>query len=281
MTRVIAASLAVLALAAGCGGDGGEGAADARDRLARTAAKLGEIRSGVLDLRLVLDPKGNDTERVGFEVHGPFALDEGGAARFSVDYTQIHGEREATVKLISTGKQAYVTVGGTSYELPPGQAAELRDAGGAVGGDDGLGQLELDDWIQDPRLSDGDDVGGDETDRISARLDVAAAAEDLLALARDAGAGDVGELSQEELKRLRDAVDEATIEVLSGSDDDLLRRLDIDASLGLDVPDELADLVGEVVGAKLDVELTIEHPNEPVAVTAPTDARPPSEFPGG
>ena len=68
----LAAALGAAALLAGCGG-GGEAEGDPRVALSDTAAKLGEIRSGKLDFRLVLDPEG-EGERVGFELAGPFAL---------------------------------------------------------------------------------------------------------------------------------------------------------------------------------------------------------------
>ena len=65
--RSLAGVFALVALAsAGCGGS----EPSANDVLAETAAKLGEIRSGDLELRLVV--RSEDAE-AGFELDGPFA----------------------------------------------------------------------------------------------------------------------------------------------------------------------------------------------------------------
>lgn len=277
MTRTLVASVAAVAALAGCGGgDGG----DPRQALSETAAKLGEIRSGTLDMRVVVDPKAGDAERVGFELRGPFALPEGGGPpEFRIDYTQLLADASATVTLIAAGGKGFVTVGDETYALPAAQQRELLRAGEAVEGG-GLRQLALDDWIADAKLSDGDDIAGDETDRVEARLDVANATRDLLELANSFGAADAGVLRPADAERLREAADEARIEVLTGADDRLLRRLSIDVDLGLDVPGALRSVFGSVVGAKLELDVTIENPNEPVSVEAPANARPASQLPG-
>ena len=180
--------------------------------------------------------------------------------------------------MTSTGERVYVTVGNETYELPSDRASELTGAGAVVAGD-GLGSLDVGRWLLDPELSAGDEVGGDATERIEARLDVAAAVRDLVALARKAGAS-LPALGPAEARRLAEAADEATVEVLTGRDDRLLRRLAAEVVIGFEVPAQLESLLGDAVGARIDFELGIAEPNEPVTIDEPADARPASEYPG-
>ena len=276
--RRLCAILAVSLCAAGCGtGAGGRGDPDAT--LRQTAAKLGDIRSGDLDFRLAVEPKGSNTDRVGWEVKGPFELGGGGRPpQFQLDYTQRRGDQEVTVTATLSGGRAYVALGGETYEMP---AARARALTWALAGSEELGELDIRDWLSDPKLSDGEDVGGDATDRIRADLDAPAAIRDLLGLVEKAGDGSVGSLSTADAKRLSDAVAHATAEVFTGKDDRLLRRLRVYLDLGPDVPGALRGALGSVVGAKVDLELTIEHPNQAVSIHEPLDAHPTSEFPGG
>jgi outer membrane lipoprotein-sorting protein len=150
MRRIAALVLAVCFLS-GCGG----GDEDAEDVLAQTADKLEEIESGMLGMRLVVTPKGEDGETVGFELRGPFALQGPGELPVArIAYTQIRGSERGTVTVVSTGRKAYVEVNDQAYELPPEQAEQLRQAGKELKEGKGLGELGLDDWIKDPELSD-------------------------------------------------------------------------------------------------------------------------------
>jgi hypothetical protein len=275
MKRFAALSLAALTLTA-CGG--GE---DAEDVLAETADNLEKIESGDLTMRLVLTPKGEGTETVGFELRGPFSLEGPGELPVArIAYTQIRGSQRATVTVVSTGRKAYVEVGGRAYELPPEQAAQLRQAGKELGQGEGLGELGLDDWIDDPQLSDGEVVDGVETDRIDAKLDVAAAAHDLVQLGRNLGQGSLGQLSDADEQTIERATRSAGLRLVTGEDDRLLRRLDIDVDLGFDVPTELRSALGSLVGARIDFELGVDDPNRSVRVEQPKDVLPYSELPG-
>jgi len=270
-TKLFAGLFAALAVAASaCGSP------SADDVLAETAENLGEIESGMLVLRLVVSSEGED---VGFTLDGPFALakSEDDLPVAEVEYTQIAGAEAASVLFISTGEKAFVRVGEETYELPPEQVDELRGASGSLDGGGGLEELRIGDWFEEPKLSEDGEVGGAETDRVRASLDVVAAANDLIELARAFGGTDVSKLEGSSARQLERAVEKATIEVFTGADDRLLRRLVIDADLEADVPPELEDVLGRLPGAAFHLELTISNVNEPVRVEEPADAQP---FPG-
>lgn len=262
--------LALTALLAGCGG--GEASAPAGEILSETAAKLGEIRSGELKLSIFVEPRGeNAGEEFGFELEGPFALAASGQLpKADISYTQTANGESETVKVISTGEQAYVEVDGETARLTPEEEAELRATGGDLSG--GLTELRVEDWIEDPKASGGGDVGGAETDKVTGDLNLVALTSDLADVAQSFG-GAVPDLSSSERERLAEAVEDTTFELYSGQDDRLLRRLLMEAEIAFDVPEELRRALGDLVGAKVTFELEISDPNEPIEVEAPTDAR--------
>jgi hypothetical protein len=276
VNRLAPLALAAVALAA-CGGDGGS----AEDVLAETADNLEEIQSGRLTMRLVVTPKGEDAETTGFELRGPFSLAGPGDLPIArIEYTQMRGSARGAVTVVSTGRNAYIEVDGQAYELPPEQSDELRAAGEDLEEGKGLGELGLDDWIEDPKLSDGGVVAGVETDRIDADLDVASAAHDLVEVARGLAQGSLEDLSDADEQTIERATRSAKLQLFTGEEDRLLRRLDIAVDLGFKVPSELRNALGNLIGARIDFQLRIEEPNRPVTVDEPEGALPYSELPG-
>ena len=266
--------LAVAALATGCGESHGT------QVLSRAADNLGKIHSGDLTLRLVVSPRQGTKGRIGFELRGPFALRPGGLPVAKIAYTQIAGAREATATFISTGAKAYAEVNGKAYELPASSTEIVRRAAAGVSGSGGLGQFNVGDWVDHPSVSDGGEVGGAQTDHVSADLDVVAAANGLLGLVRDLGRN-APTIEGDQAKQLEDAVKSSSFDAWVGRDDHLLRRLLLKADLGFDVPSSLRRVLGDVVGAKVEFELAISHPNEAVSVPPPSNPLPSSQLPGG
>ena len=127
----------------------------------------------------------------------------------------------------------------------------------------------------------GTSVSGEgELQHVSADLDVVDAANGLLGLLRQLGRA-APTIQGAEADRLRDAVQSSSFDVWTREQDHLLRRLQLSADLGLDVPASLQRVLGKVVGAKVEFELAVDHPNEPVTVMPPKNPRPSSELPGG
>jgi hypothetical protein len=255
-----AGAAATLALT-GCGGSG------ATDVLSQTADNLSKIRSGTLTLRLLVTPtKG---QPFGFRLHGPFSLGKAGSLPvLHVAYTQIASGNSATVTVISDGSRAYVASAGREVALDSVQTQALRQANSQVGGKNGLESFGIGNWFVDPKRSDGGRVGGADTDKVSAKLDVVEATNGLLSLLRQGGR-DVPTIRGAEAKRLRDAVRSSSIEVYSGKKDHLLRRMSMRVAFGLDVPRTLRAALGRVVGAHVRFELGVDRPNRPVHVSAP------------
>lgn len=263
--------------------------------VARTQANLARIRSGDLDARLVIAAEGpKRTGATGFELHGPFELPRsaGDLPKARIAYTQIAGSRRATVTLVSTGERAYIEVRGKAYELTPDQERQLREAGGPLGGGSGsgapgataspTGSLDLAAWLREPDLSGGGSIGGAETDRVTGEVDVASVVTDVLGAAerlgvpREAVGG--GALRGAGDERLDRAVSASSIELLTGREDRLLRRLQLGIKLDAKAAAGGGASLGDVEAVRVDLELAIERPNTPVRVDAPRDARPASEL---
>lgn len=265
MTRSILALPLLALVLAGCGGGG-----DASGTLKDTASKLDEIHSGTLGLELLVEPEGGaGKEPFGFELHGAFALAEPGKLpMLDVEYTQIANGERGTARVISDGEDAWVESNGKLRQLSAGDEADLRSAGAQLAGG-GVADLDVADWFRDPKQEDGPDVAGEGTDKVTADVDVVNAANDLIELASRAGAG-LQRLEGTDARQLDDATRSATLELLTGKDDRLLRELKLDVQLGVDVPETLRSLLTSTVGAKVHFDLRVEKPNEPVAVKRPS-----------
>lgn len=250
MKRLVLVLLGV-ALLAGCGGG-----PSADDILTQTASNLGTIRSGVLGLKLLVTPPGQG-EPSGFELHGPFALRRGGLPVARIVYTRIANGARSSATFVSDGADAYAVTGdGQRNTLTPGQATMLRRFPRIAGAVSGAGRLVVGRWLKHADASD----GPGETDEVTAQLDVREAVAGLLDLARAAGR-DVPRLSSSDLDRVDDAVRSTSFVLYSGKKDRLLRRLDLAIDFAFDVPDDLRRALGNLAGAKVELELRVARPN--------------------
>jgi hypothetical protein len=270
--RRAASLVALVLLLSGCGGG------EANQVLSDSASSVGKLRTGNLTLRLVVSPRQGTKGRIGFELRGPIALRAEGLPVAKIAYTQIAGSHEGTATFISTGTKAYAEVNGKAYELPPSSAESIRQASGGSGG--GLAELRIDNWVKHPTVADGGEVGGVQTRRVSGDLDVVAAANGLLDLIRQLGRN-APTIEGDQAKQLEQAVRSSSFDLWAGREDHVLRRLLLKADLGLEVPESLRRVMGDIVGAKIDFELAISNPNEPVSVQPPAHPLPSSQLPGG
>ena len=249
------------------------------DVLAGATANLDQIDSGVLDVRLVATGTGeNAGQEFGFELSGPFQLPaEGELPVTELTYTQIAGAENATNVFVATGENAFIEIDGTFYEMPPERVESLR---GGPEDEDPASQLEglgVEEWVVEPELSEGEDVGGDATQRITGELDVVEAFNDLFDTARNLGAtsiANVPPLEGDNAEQLRNAVESASIEVLVGEDDGLLRRLEVEIDFEVKAASEVREALGALGGASFSLFFEISDPNQEVVVEEPPDALP-------
>ena len=256
MRRAAGAVLAAWALA-GCGDS-------PQDVVSDTADKLAEVRSGELDMRFALRPDVPEQPGMSVQVRGPFMLPRGNELPTArIEYVQALGETTTSATLTSTPVAAFVRMNGIDYRLPAEEAGALRGSSGR--GAVTVDALHVDDWIEQPRLTEDGSV-----QRVRGQLDVVAALRDVSEAVRGAG-GSMAEVTDAQAKTLRDAVRSSSVELVTGREDRFLQRLRGVAVL--DVPPELRTrLTG--AGVRVSFELRLSAVNRPVSVRAPADAQP-------
>ena len=253
---------------------------DASAVVTETAENLEELRSGLLELRVSAQaaPGEEEEAEAGFELIGSFELPEEGALPVAdLEYTDIGADEAVTQGFISTGDQAFIEVDGQAYELPPEQTQTLV---GGEGSDDAIFEgASVEEWLKDPELNEGESLDGAEVVRVSGELDVVAALNDLFGIAQRFGStAGFTSIEGDEAERLENAVQSSRIEVVSGAEDRLLRRLLIEVELALGDDVELAETLGPLAGTSFTIDMSISEPNQPIEVQAPADALPLEEL---
>ncbi len=249
MRTQLVALLGAVSVLAGCGG--GNGSSVVRE----TVQNVRDIRSGVLHVKLLVQPHGTNAQPFGFELEGPFSLGRQGVPPLArLTYTQIaNGTRERT-SVVLGHKRGSITSSGARRELSPTQLRALRAAVRTAGAQ--VEQfLPVQDWVRHATLH-----ACGAYDCVEGRLDVVEATNDLLALAGSLG---------RELPALNDAGEEqlsrsartATFVLVTGKTDRLLHRLSIRLDFGVAAPHELARILNSVVGATVTLDVGVDRPN--------------------
>lgn len=256
-------------LATSCGLVGGD------DPLGAAASNLGDVRSGVLGMRLVATTEGG--QEAGFFLRGKFSLPEDASLPVAdLSYGRLGTDAEPETTFISTGDVAYIEVAGQAYELPGETVSDLT--GSDQPGDEGpFDDLEPDTWIGDSTVGPGPPIDGVETETVEGDLDVVTALNDMLDVARGFGGVDLPPIEGDEADRLEAAVRSAHLRA-TVDHNDLLRRLEIAVELGADAPEALAAPLEDLLGVSFKLQFSIDQPNEPVVVEAPEGALPLEEL---
>lgn len=258
--HVKAVVVCVCALAiAGCGGASAD---DPREVLAATTERLGDIESADLEVDFEVAPSGiAGEEPFGWRIEGPVEFSDDALPEAEVTFTQFVGAEEGSARFLSDGEQAVAEVDGTAYALPEEQTAGLRGRG------EDLGVLDISDWVRTPRLEDGPEIDGTETQVVTAELDAEAAFDDLLELLPEAAGVSSGDLDP-----LTSAVRAASIEVVSGREDHLLRGLTIELAFASETSQELGGQ--PIAGASFLLDVALTGLNQDVEVEIPAETEP-------
>jgi hypothetical protein len=290
LTRIGLLSLAAAALlgtglVAGCGGGGGD--EDPQQVLDETFNNDESVNSGVLDLSLSASAEGEEGGTVDASLSGPFQGDadqEGEFPQFDLT-ASLDGEGQGQSiefegGLIATTDQAFVSYQDTTYEVPQPFFDQLKQASAQAqkraqsGGQDEdtgaiLDQLGIDPstWLTNLENEGDEDVEGSETIHIHGDANVPEILEDLQSAAERTGQS--ADLPEEAVQQVEDAVEEASIDVYSGKEDRILRRLDL--NLALTAPEGAASGVDSV---ELELSITLSDVNAEQTIEAPSDAQP-------
>ena len=281
---------------AACGDDNSaSGGSDAQAVLKQTFGPDHPIRSGRLDLSLDLRlqglPKLNGP--VVLRLSGPFQSNGSGTLpNFQLTLDADAGGRTFTAGAVSTGKAGYLTFEGTSFDIGPQlydafkqgyekAAKQSKDKSGTPSlGALGIKPLE---WLKDAETKGTEDVGGTQTDHVTAQVDVPRFLDDLSRLLEKAqglsiqGAGAVPKaLTPEQRRDIARSVKSAKVDIWSGQDDHTLRKLALDVQL--DVPQDVRSKVAGLQSGKIAFQFTIADLNKPQKIAAPANPRPLSQL---
>lgn len=293
VAAVLLAILATLALAA-CGSSSSSSSEDAATLLKQTFTGSHKVSSGNLNIAVTVDPSGSTTFSgpIKLSFGGPFQSSASGKlpqSDFTVSVSALG--KSGSLGLVSTGKSGYVTLQGTSYQLPAATFQKLESSlsqvgtTGNSGGSGTLAKLGIKplDWLQNPKVVGTESVGGTDTTHISASVNVAAFLNDFSTFLQKASTLGVSGtsaaskgLSASVRNEIASAVKNPRFDLWTGNGDKTLRRLTL--ALTVPVSGATSTQLGGLRSADIGVSMQYGDVNQPQTIAAPTTLRPYSEF---
>jgi hypothetical protein len=287
--------LGLALLGASCGGDdSGSGAAASSDTdvdqlLQQTFSGSKEVKSGNLNLKFTAAAAGGSdaSENVTIQLAGPFeSQGDGELPKFHLEASFEGAGDSISAGATSTGDKGYVSFQGTDYEVDGPLFAQFKSGfeqaqkQGSSGDSQSLTSLGMDPrkWLTDPQNAGDAKVGDDDTIKITGGVDVAKLLDDVNNALAKASALDLGstgqipeKLTEQQKSQVVDAVKDPRVEIYTGKDDTILRRMVI--AFGVD--EKSSGTQGNV-----NFDLSIEDLNESQDISAPADAKPFSALAG-
>jgi hypothetical protein len=310
LLAICAFALPIPAVIAGCGDDDDNSGSDVdpQEVLEATFSNESSITSGDLDLSVSVSAEGD--EGVSFEagLGGPFQGDPDNPNTlpqldWTVNASGEGGDQDLDFEggAVVTEDNAYVEYGGEAYEVGSEDflAAKKQlesQAGGAdedvgfaeafqqgceqsvrqQGGDPSTCDFDVSAWLTDQSSEGTEDVEGEETNHVSGELNIEQALNDIGGIAAGFPGAEQAGFDLNQLGQLSAAVEEASFDVYSGVEDDLLRKLEF--NLAIDPSAIAAGAAVPVESIDVGFSLTLSGVNETQTIEAPSDARPISEL---
>ncbi|MDQ6606161.1 MAG: hypothetical protein M3Z06_06385 [Actinomycetota bacterium] len=295
---VLCAALVAVSLAA-CGGGGSGGSGTAASLLKQTFAGSHQVKSGNLAFTVTLNPSGSSTltSPVVLSFGGPFQSRGSGRlpqSNFQISITeQGHTGR---IGILSTGTTGFVTLAGTSYQLPAASFQKLESSfaqlttsagtsSGSSPGSSALSKLGIHPltWLINPSVVGAESVAGASTTHVRASVNVAVLLGDFSKFLQKAsslgvsGAGQIPtSLSPATQSRIAGEVQSPRFDVWTGNTDKTVRRLQV--ALTVPVTGQISTLLGGLSSARVGLSMQYANLNQPQTIQAPAKVRPYSEF---
>ena len=295
VATLLVVSLASIALAACGSSSSGGSSGDPSTLLRETFAGSHKINSGNLNLTLRVDPSGSST------LSGPITLSFGGPfqslgtgkipeSNFNVSLSAMG--QSGSLGIVSTGSNGYVTLQGTSYQLPKATFQKLESSFSQLGPQSGkaknsstltkLGIQPLD-WLVNPTVVGTETVGGTATTHIRATVNVPAFLNDINTFLHKASSlgvpntsGVTAGLSAATRAKIAREIKNPTFDVWTGKDDQTLRKMTI--GVLLPVSGQASTVLGGMHSANIGLTMQYANLNQPQTISPPKAVRPYSEF---
>lgn len=292
--RLLLVLVALAAVALGvsaCGGDKASGKS-VSELLKDTFSGGKSVNSGRLDIGLSLDLQGLQGVNgpVTAKLSGPFKTKKGEIPEFDLDLTFSASGQTFAAGATSIGGKGFLSFQGSDYAVPATVFAAFQDgfkkaqkqqSGSSSKSNPSLKSLGIDPsrWLTGAKKAGEEKVGGADTVRITAGVDVRKLLEDVnVLLERAAGLGISRQqkiptkLTAAQIDQLAGAVDSARFEVFIGKKDVTLRRLVFD--LGVNVPAASQQAANGLKSARIRLTLQIDDLNGDVNIKAPAKPKP-------
>jgi hypothetical protein len=287
----IPALIVVLCAAlAGCGGGGGGGGSeDPNQVLDQTFNNSTKITSGNLEISLQGSAEGDQSGSLTATIDGPFQGDANNSGTFpQLDLTakvSLSSQGQSFSfdgGLIATNDNAYVEYQGQAYEVGSSifqqfktayeQSARQAKAGqGNQSASSIFKQFGIDPktWLTNVSNEGDESVDGQDTIHIHGDANIEQIVSDLEKIGNRAQGGTAQALNPAQLDQVKSAIKDASVDVYSGTDDHLLRKLSL--SLTVTPP---ASSGASVSSVNADFAVTLSDVNQTQTITAPSNAKP-------
>jgi hypothetical protein len=251
------------------------------------------IKSGRIDaaLNFTLAGIAGFDQPVAVRVTGPFeGRGKGKMPKFDLAMSFRQAGQGVAAGVISTGSKGYLRLGPQAFEIPDAGFAQLEQGflrSGKGKQNPTLKALGIDPrrWLAGAREAGEVTIGGAKTVHITAGIAVDRFLGDintLLARAGDlgiTGAAKTPSLTPAQRAQIARSVRTARVDVYTGADDAILRRLVL--AVDLSVPQSARRAVGGLRAGKIALDLRFSRVNEKQDVQAPVGARPLANLNGG
>ncbi len=284
LVAVLALALAIPAVVAGCGGGSSSNNEDPQKVLDETFNNPTSITSGKLDISVDGSAEGQQSGSFNASVTGPFQTDPKDPTAFpQFDLTaNVSGSAGGPSisfdgSLIATKDNAFVEYQGQAYEVGTdlfkqftSSYAQAAQQSQAQKGQNFFEQFGIDPstWLTNVSNEGTTDVDGTDTIHVHGDADIAKILADLQKVSQQTN-GTTQQLTPDQIKQVEDAVKTASIDVYSGTDDHLLRKLSL--TLELTPP---AGSGATVSNVNLTFSVAFSDVNQPQTITAPANAKP-------
>ena len=282
----LVAALAIGVAACGGGGESASSSTDVNTLLSDTFKGNKDVKSGKLNLSLKIDAKGAQGVNgpITINVSGPFqSQGKQKLPKFKIDFAFDGAGQNIKAGLTSTGTKGFVAFQGSDYAVTD-QVFRQFKAGYEQAQKQGntknqsLSSLGLDprQWLTSPKNEGDAKVGDDDTIKITGGVNVNKLLDDVnqaLKKTRELGVQGTqslpSQLTAEQKKQVVDAVKDPKVEIYTGKEDTILRRMVV--ALGIVAPKNSSSPNGS---ADFKLDLSIADLNEDQEISAPSGAKP-------
>jgi hypothetical protein len=298
-------ALPIPAAIAGCGGGDDASGADPQTVLDETFNNDTKVTSGDLTLSASVNAEGSQGGEFKASLGGPFQGDASNPnALPQLDWTaDVSGSGAGQSidfygGLTVTDDNAYVTYKDQAYEVGTKEFAQIKSqaeqqagtSGAAstasfaegckqaieqAGGDPSACDIDFESWVTN-LTNDGDaDVGGTPTTHISGDADVTTILSDIGNIAASIPSASSSGFDPSQLSLASGAIKDASVDIYSGTDDHVLRKLDVNLTVDPSALGAPSDQIGQIT---ISFSVEIDGLNEAQTITAPENAKPIAEL---